>query len=96
MTTAAMSGARVRPSRLRLVSGQIALDVDVLTDLVARGHADQAQAIMMHELGHVVGLDHVQDTTQLMYPRNLGLTAFGPGDLEGLAVLGNGVCHTDT
>lgn len=84
------------PASGRLVSGQIALDVDVLTDLVARGHADQARAIMMHELGHVVGLDHVQDPTQLMYPRNLGLTAFGPGDLEGLAVLGNGVCHTDT
>ena len=84
------------PASGRLVSGQVALDVDVLTDLAARGHADQARAIMMHELGHVVGLDHVQDPAQLMYPRNRGLTSFGPGDLEGLAVLGHGVCHTDT
>jgi hypothetical protein len=31
-----------------------------------------------------------------MYPRNRGRTAFGPGDLEGLARLGHGVCHDDT
>ena len=80
----------------RLVSGQIALDVDALDALIERGHADQVRAVMMHELGHVVGLDHVSDPTQLMYPNNRGLTAFGPGDLEGLALLGDGVCHTDT
>ena len=80
----------------RLVTGQVALDVDALVPLMQRGHSDQVRAIVMHELGHVVGLDHVDDPTQLMYPRNLGLTAFSRGDLEGLAQLGHGVCHTDT
>lgn len=80
----------------RLVSGQVALDVDALSALVARGRSDQVRAIIMHELAHVVGLDHVEDPAQLMYPRNVGLTSYGPGDLEGLAILGNGVCHTDT
>lgn len=84
------------PASARLVTGQIALDVDGLVPLMQRGHSDQVRAIVMHELAHVVGLDHVEDPGQLMYPRNLGLTAFSAGDLEGLALLGHGVCHTDT
>lgn len=84
------------PASARLVTGQVVLDVDALVPLMQRGRSDQVRAIVMHELGHVVGLDHVNDPTQLMYPRNLGLTAFSSGDLEGLAQLGHGVCHTDT
>ena len=84
------------PASARLVSGQVALDVDALVPLMQSGRSDQVRAIVMHELGHVVGLDHVEDRSQLMYPRNLGLTAFSRGDLEGLAQLGHGVCHTDT
>ena len=84
------------PASARLVTGQVVLDVDAMVALIQRGRSDQVRTIVMHELGHVVGLDHVDDPTQLMYPRNLGLTAFSPGDLEGLAQLGHGVCHTDT
>jgi hypothetical protein len=37
-------------------------------------------------------LDHVDDPSELMYDRNVGLTEFGPGDREGLAALGSGSC----
>ena len=84
------------PASGRLVSGQIALDAEALAGLIGSGRSEQAQAIVLHEFGHVVGLDHVDDPAQLMYPRNRGRTAFGPGDLEGLARLGHGVCHDDT
>lgn len=84
------------PASGRLVTGQVALDVDALAPLMRRGRVDQVRAIIMHELGHVIGLDHVGDPAQLMYPRNRGLTEYGAGDLEGLARLGNGVCHRDT
>lgn len=46
----------------------------------------------MHELAHVVGLDHVDDPTQLMNPEGTGVTEFAAGDLAGLAVLGGGQC----
>ena len=48
---------------------------------------------MRHELAHVVGLNHVDDAAELMYPEGIpGVVAFGPGDLTGLARLGRGQC----
>jgi predicted Zn-dependent protease len=49
----------------------------------------------MHELGHLVGLNHVSVKTELMYPENLGQRAFGAGDREGLRQLGLGPCFTN-
>ena len=46
------------------------------------------QAIVDHEFGHLVGLDHVDDPGELMAEVNIGRTSYGPGDLEGLARLG--------
>ena len=51
---------------------------------------------MLHELGHLVGLDHVTAANQLMYPQTRpGVTDFGAGDLTGLAALGRGTCLPD-
>lgn len=44
----------------------------------------ERQAIVMHELGHVLGLDHVHDRGELMSAENVGRTTLGPGDLAGL------------
>ena len=51
------------------------------------------QAIVDHEFGHVVGLDHVSDPGELMYQSNVGMTDYGPGDLEGMARLGSIPCR---
>ena len=45
-------------------------------------------SILLHELGHLVGLDHVPDEGELMYPQSITQTTYGPGDREGLARLG--------
>lgn len=76
------------------VSGALLLDAPQIEDLANfRGGYEQARAIVMHELGHVVGLDHVNDPSQLMYAEsNLKVTEFGVGDLTGLAKLGQGDC----
>ncbi|MGN6302875.1 MAG: matrixin family metalloprotease [Angustibacter sp.] len=84
------------PAGARLVSGQITLASDTFDELVASGRAGQATTIVQHELGHVVGLDHVDDPGQLMYRSNKGQVNLGPGDVEGLAIAGAGPCFRDT
>jgi hypothetical protein len=53
-----------------------------------------AGAIVMHELGRLVGLAHTPVKTELMYGENIGQTTFGPGDRVGLRQLGLGPCFT--
>jgi hypothetical protein len=46
--------------------------------------------VLLHELGHVIGLDHVTDRSELMQAHLNGSSpaGFGPGDLRGLWELG--------
>lgn len=80
-------------SLYRYVTGQVTLDEDVYDDLSrsANGRGHQ-RAILLHELGHLVGLDHVDSADELMYADNVGQLEFGPGDLNGLVRLGEGRC----
>jgi hypothetical protein len=81
-----------RPSAY--VTGVLELDAGKLTSLLQHPTGKRAvRAVVLHELGHLVGLDHVTDAGQLMYPQaQPGVTDFGAGDLTGLAALGRGPC----
>lgn len=76
----------------RWVAGTIALSRDYYHQLSQRGDHAEALAVLLHEFGHVFGLDHVDSPGELMYEDNIGRTEFGPGDLEGLRRLGRGPC----
>lgn len=75
-----------------LAAGRLVLDRDDLGALLADGQTDQVRAVVVHELGHVVGLDHVDDPAELMQP-TMAVTTLGPGDLAGLARLGQVTCQ---
>ncbi len=79
------------PGRMRYVTGRVMLDRALFASFDA-SEAASAQAIVDHELGHVVGLGHVEDRGELMNRHNLGRTTYGPGDREGLARLGSVDC----
>jgi hypothetical protein len=76
----------------RRVAGTIALSRDVYASLTERHDDDEARAVLLHEFGHVLGLAHVDSPRELMNEDNIGLTHFGPGDREGLRLLGQGPC----
>lgn len=78
----------------RYVTGTVVLDSPDLTQVIEDGHPEVAAAVIAHELGHLVGLAHVSDPTQLMYPETqLKVMTYGAGDRRGLARLGNGACE---
>ncbi|HET6627191.1 MAG TPA: matrixin family metalloprotease [Nocardioidaceae bacterium] len=90
---AGSSAVQTPTGELRYTTGSVALDAADLTRILQRRDGEaQVRAIIIHELGHLVGLDHVDDPNELMHDENLGLTELGPGDREGLALLGAGRC----
>jgi hypothetical protein len=78
---------------LAWVTGTVTLDGPEFAELAASGDTEVGRAILLHELGHVVGLAHVWDSDQLMASTTSGeVLDFADGDLAGLAQLGAGVC----
>jgi hypothetical protein len=77
----------------RLVSGIVYFDAPELSLIALRpsGYA-QMRTVMLHEIGHLLGLAHVQDPTAVMYPTNAGQGDYSAGDLRGLALAGSASC----
>jgi len=96
-TTGGLSASEAfitRDSVVTYASGQVALNGPGVRRVI--DHADglnQARGVIEHELGHLVGLDHVPGA-QLMSPTLApGISSYQPGDLAGLSLLGQGKCH---
>jgi hypothetical protein len=83
------------PSDLHFVTGAVLLDAPAFDHILDEPDGRViARSIVMHELGHLVGLGHVADERQLMFESMVGQTGFGDGDLEGLRRVGLGPCFS--
>ena len=51
------------------------------------------EAVLVHELLHVLGLGHTERRGELMEARHHGQSELGEGDLTGLAALERHACH---
>jgi len=68
------------------VTGAVQLDATKLgNELASRQGNLRVQAVFLHEIGHVLGLDHVKRPSPAdVPPRGGTLIDYGPGDLTGL------------
>ena len=75
--------------QLVYVSGQVVFDAG--GDLQSGFAGETWGQVMLHELGHIVGLGHLDDPTSVMNPiHGLRAASWGPGDRRGLWELGLG------
>jgi hypothetical protein len=81
------------PAPARYVTGSVVLEASWFDAAVAtpEGRSD-ATGVLKHELGHLVGLDHVDDPLLLMSPVYHSLPDWSAGDRAGLAAAGAGPC----
>jgi hypothetical protein len=78
--------------RLVSVTGTVVLDRAQLAE-AARLDRGAVRATVLHEVGHLVGLDHTADRTQLMFSEaQPDVRDFGGGDRRGLPTLGAQDC----
>lgn len=88
--TAGLGGSQAdwEEGRIYWVTGGITLDS---IDFAMMDQPSQ-QAVVDHEFAHVLGLNHVDDPTQLMHAENYGRERFADGDLAGLKAVGDAPC----
>jgi hypothetical protein len=74
------------------VGGNIAVEPDVLgaSRVVPGTGVRSVGVVVMHEVAHLVGLDHVNDQEMIMAPAISRYSTWGAGDLTGLQVVGVG------
>ena len=74
------------------VSGLVVLDREQLST-ASTPDRGAVLATMLHELGHLVGLDHTADRNQIMFSESqFNVRDYADGDRRGLALMGTQAC----
>lgn len=89
-----LAGSHPDTGRIQYVSGVINLNAQRLVGDVGGQVTPLVATTLMHELGHVAGLDHVEDPSQLMHgyyglPDEPRYETYRDGDRAGLARVGS-------
>lgn len=88
--------ARIRGGNhigLRAQKGSLVLRADAVKQSVQNGQTDLVRALYLHELGHALGLGHVDNSDEIMYPSLTGeFSDYQAGDAAGLRALHSQTC----
>ena len=92
-STAGIGGAistSVNGGPWRYVRGGVAIDATQKLPAKGFGKGASPGTLLLHELAHALGLDHVRTASQVMYPslRSTHRGRFEAGDLAGLRAVG--------
>jgi hypothetical protein len=78
----------------RIVRAVVRIDRSVKLGQQALADAKSWHPLLLHELGHAVGLDHTVDTDQVMHEELQGHGSYRSGDLAALRAVGvQGTCQ---
>lgn len=76
-----------------LVAGRIVINVDEIERLLDEGREDVIATAYLHEIGHLIGLGHVEDPEALMFGGPSYLDSMSEGDILGFEWAGSGPCN---
>lgn len=90
---AGLGGAQIvtRGTQTGYVTGGVALDLELLDVRHQRGEPAYV-GVLRHEVGHLLGLGHVDEPDALMHGGANSISQWGAGEAAGLAALGAGAC----
>ena len=74
------SPSSVWPGRNEITSGAAVFS----SDYISRASRREARALLLHEIGHVLGLGHTDDPDQVMHAQVHTGASLGAGDVEGV------------
>lgn len=75
-----------------LVAGKIVINADEIERLLDEGREEVISTAYLHEIGHLIGLGHVNNPDALMFGGNSYFSSFTEGDKLGFEWAGDGPC----
>lgn len=82
-TVGLASPSQVLSAQKEIVGGEAVFRVDHVKSAGTR----EVKSLYLHELGHVLGLAHANETANIMYPIVTDHVALGSGDVNGVKVM---------